>query len=120
MAREVPEESFDQVDRWGARYFEGFTINLKDQASETLVIGLRTERVYAEFDLLFTYTLGGETKTQTLDNDGRHFRITGPNCVAGTAFMSYQRGFANGAAGNWGVASVKDPARIPNDYCARG
>ncbi len=72
-------------------------------------------------DLSWTSVRGSSsaTKTQTLDNDGRHLRITGPNCVAGTASMSYQRGFANGAAGDWGVAPVKDPARIPNDYCAR-
>ena len=72
-------------------------------------------------DLSWTSVRGSSsaTKTQTLDNDGRHLRITGPNCVAGTAFMSYERGFANGAAGDWGVAPVKDPARIPNDYCAR-
>lgn len=118
-AREVPELFFDQVDKWGGRYFENFTINLKDQASETLVVGLRAEHFYVEFDLVFTYTLGGVTKTQTLDNDGRHFRITGPNCVQGTAFTSYRRGFANGAAGGWGVAAVRDPARIANDNCTR-
>jgi hypothetical protein len=120
VPREVPEDIFfDEVDKWGGKYFEKFTINLKDQGSETLLIGLFTLRHYIEFDLVFTYTLGGVSKTQTVDNNGRHFRITAPNCIEGTPLMSYRRAFANAASGVWGVGPVANPARIQNDMCVK-
>jgi hypothetical protein len=120
LPREVPENVFfDAVDDWGGRYFEKYTIDLKDQAPQTLLIGLFTLRHYVEFDLVITYTLGGETKRETVNANGRHFQITAPNCIKGTSLMSYRRAFANGAIEPWGVGPVANPTRIQNDNCAK-
>jgi hypothetical protein len=115
--REVPEDGFSAVDTWGGRYFEKFTINLKDRGSETLLIGLSTLHHYVEFDLVFTYTLGGVSSTETVDNNGQHFRITAPNCIKETSFMSYGHAFANSANGVWGVGPVANPARVEDPLC---
>jgi hypothetical protein len=120
MPREVPEDGFfDDVDTWSGRYFEKFTINLNDRGSETLLIGLITLHHYIEFDLVFTYTLGGASRTETVDNNGQHFRITAPNCIEGTSFMSYRHAFANSANGRWGVGPVANPARVEDQRCAK-
>jgi hypothetical protein len=118
LPREVPEDdgSFDAPETWGDPYFENFTIKLEDKASEDILIGIIATRYYIEFDLVLPYTLGGATQTRIINNDGRHFRISGANCISDT-LMKYRRGFINGYGGGWGLKPVPNPSRIRNEGC---
>lgn len=90
----------------GRNYFSTHTVSLKLGEQQTFQINAETTRQYCEFTLQLTIVADDKTVTQTIDNNGKPFRVTALakcsdvspcNEMIGVPFASYQALYVGGS-----------------------
>jgi hypothetical protein len=70
-------------------YFAVRTIQLKRHEQQVFVLTITSNRHSDMFDVEFDYMVSNQLRHLTLDNDGRHFHLTGYNCSGQSGIASY-------------------------------
>jgi hypothetical protein len=91
----------------GNPYFSQNTISLNDREQVVVVPEVRPAANHAsEFELSVRYTIGGERRSMTIDNNGQPFRVTPLSCRAGAIDPVYDRIYGLHTGDIWTVASL--------------
>jgi hypothetical protein len=110
----VLDPSGEYIVGLGEPYFSKHKITLGDNEQQVITMPIQVSRFYVEFDLDIEYLVGTEEKSLIVDNNGRHFHVTG---IRGSGIDTapdpqaphYQRIYL--PRDDFSLCAVSDPAR---------